>query len=140
MLEPIGQYPQALKMNDKAPSTVECTIPILPVADLAASVAFYRNTLGFTLDWGDVHAGGVCSVSRDGRPIMLMKQTPPVPPAWVWIGLEDESLIEQCRSNGVQVVQEPQNRAWAYEMKIADLDGNVLWLGTEPKLDEAVRE
>jgi hypothetical protein len=27
------------------------------------------------------------------------------------------------------------NFSWAYEMKFADPDGNVLWLGTEPKTD-----
>jgi len=127
-------------MNEKAPSKLECTIPILPVADLAASVAFYTERLGFILDWGDLQADSVCSVSRDGRPIMLLRQTPPITPSWVWIGLEDESLFEQYRAQGVRVLQEPQNHAWAYEMKFADLDGNVLWLGTEPRMEEAAGE
>jgi len=122
-------------MNENA-QKVECTIPILPVADLAASVAFYRNTLGFKLAWGDVQADSVCSVLRDGCPIMLMKQAAPVSPTWVWIGLEDESLFDDYPAKGARVVQEPRNRPWAYEMKIADLDGNVLWLGTEPRADE----
>ena len=126
-------------MNQNA-QKVECTIPILPVADLAASVAFYRDTLGFKLDWGDVQADSVCSVSRDGRPIMLMKQAAPVSPTWVWIGLEDESLFDDYPAKGVRVVQEPRNRPWAYEMKVADLDGNVLWLGTEPRADEPLWE
>jgi hypothetical protein len=34
---------------------------------------------------------------------------------------------------GVTVLQEPENHPWAYDMKIQDFDGNVLWLGTEPK-------
>lgn len=121
--------------TDKKMDKVECTIPVLPVADLATSVAYYTNTLGFTLDWGDIHADSVCSVSRDGRPIMLMKQKAPVP-TWVWIGLEDESLFDEYRAKGVRVLQEPRNCTWAYEMKIADMDGNVLWLGTEPRTDE----
>jgi predicted lactoylglutathione lyase len=128
------------KMNDEGPSKLECTIPILPVADLAASVAFYTQMLGFSLDWGDLPTDSVCSVSRDGRPIMLMRQAPPIAPSWVWIGLEDETLFEQYRAQRVRVLQEPQNRPWAYEMKFADLDGNVLWLGTEPRADEATAE
>ncbi len=116
--------------------SVECTIPVLPVSDLAASVKFYTDALGFSLDWGDVLNDSVCSVSRDGHPIMLMKRPTPLPHTCVWIGLEDDSLFEQFRAEGVKIVQEPQNRPWAYEMKIADIDGNVLWLGTEPRANE----
>jgi hypothetical protein len=32
---------------------VECIIPILRVNDLAVSVRFYVEVLGFGLDWGD---------------------------------------------------------------------------------------
>lgn len=115
---------------------IECTIPILPVADLVASVEFYTNTLGFQLDWGDVHRGAVCSVSRDGRPIMLVRHSQPVSPVWVWIGLADESLFEEYRAKGAKVHQEPRNFTWAYEMKFEDIDGNVLWLGAEPRTNE----
>jgi predicted lactoylglutathione lyase len=118
------------------PEKVECTIPVLPVADLAASVDFYTNTLGFQLDWGDVQNGTVCSVSRDGRPIMLMKHFKPVSPVWIWIGLTDESLFDEYRAIGAKVLQEPRNFTWAYEMKFEDIDGNVLWLGAEPRKNQ----
>jgi predicted lactoylglutathione lyase len=36
---------------------------------------------------------------------------------------------------GVEVLQPPKNYSWAYEMKFRDIDGNVLWLGTESKKD-----
>jgi catechol 2,3-dioxygenase-like lactoylglutathione lyase family enzyme len=36
-----------------APVAVECIIPILSVKDLAASVRYYVDVLGFSLDWGD---------------------------------------------------------------------------------------
>ena len=68
---------------------------------------------------------------------MLMKRPPPSPPTWVWIGLEDDSLFDEVRAKGAKVLQEPLNRPLAYEMKIADIDGNVLWLGTEPRANEA---
>jgi len=117
---------------DHAKRQIECTIPILPVRELAKSISFYTEILGFKLDWsGDV----VCSVSRDGCPIMLSAEVKPAGSAWVWIGLEDDSLFAEYRKRGVKVRQEPRNHAWAYEMKFEDLDGNVLWLGTEPKKD-----
>ena len=112
---------------------VECTIPVLPVRDMMRSVDFYTHTLGFTLDWmGEQKLA--CSVSRDRCNIMLM-QRPEIQPAWVWIGLHDDSLFEQLRAKGVRVRQEPQNHAWAYEMKFEDLDGNILWMGAESRKD-----
>jgi predicted lactoylglutathione lyase len=119
---------------------VENTIPILPVRDLRASVGFYVDTLGFTLDWGGAEGDTICSVSRDGCSIMLSQSEKIGSPAWVWIGLEDDSLFHSYRSCGVKVVQEPRNYSWAYEMKFADIDGNVLWLGTEPKPDTPMED
>lgn len=113
---------------------IECTIPILPVSQLKNAVCFYTDTLGFKLDWGG-HAGStLCSVSRDGHCIMLMESDSPSR-AWVWIGLEDDHLFQEYRAAGVKVRQEPRNFSWAFEVKFEDLDGNVLWLGTEPRKD-----
>ena len=112
---------------------VECTVPVLGVESLQRSSEFYTKTLDFKLDWGD-ESGQVCSVSRDGCSIMLAKFAKPG--TWVWIGLEDDSLFSLYAERGVKVRQEPKNFPWAYEMKIEDIDGNVLWLGTGPRSDE----
>lgn len=119
-----------------SPRQVECTIPILPVLDLTRSMAFYIETLGFKLDWGGEEGSRICSVSRDGCAIMLSQRDTIAEPAWVWIGCEDKSLFESWRSNGVKVRQEPKNCSWAYEMMFEDPDGNILWLGTEPRREE----
>ncbi len=113
---------------------IECTVPVLGVRDLAESIAFYTEILGFSHDWGG-SGGTVCSVSRDGHSIMLSKAAKGDSAGWVWIGLEDDSLFEEYRVRGVKIVQEPANYSHAYEMKIEDVDGNVLWLGTEPRED-----
>jgi predicted lactoylglutathione lyase len=114
---------------------VECTIPVLPVRHLALSIEFYTTKLGFQVDWGGNAGDRIGSVSRDGRSIMLMESSVERTPAWVWIGIDDASWFDVLRSQGVEVVQEPRNCSWAYEMKFADLDGNVLWMGAEPKPD-----
>lgn len=113
---------------------VECMFPVLPVADLQRSIRFYTDVLGFKHDWsGDV----VGSVSRDGHALMLSQALPETARNWVWIGLEDATLFDDWRSRGVKVRQEPQNQPWAYEMKFEDIDGNVLWLGTEPRKENS---
>ncbi|MCA9175734.1 MAG: VOC family protein [Planctomycetales bacterium] len=114
---------------------IECTIPILPVRDLTRSIRFYTETLGFKLDWGGEDGDAICSVSKDGHCIMLSRSAEGSPGVWVWVGLEDDSLFHLYRSRGVKVRQEPMNYSWAYEMKFEDIDGNVLWLGTEPRTD-----
>jgi catechol 2,3-dioxygenase-like lactoylglutathione lyase family enzyme len=99
---------------------------------LDVSIQFYTQVLGFQLDW---RGGEVCSVSRDGRPIMLKQSAGDNTPAWVWIGLESDALFHLYGERGVKIRQEPMNWSWAYEMKFEDPDGNVLWLGTEPRGD-----
>jgi predicted lactoylglutathione lyase len=117
---------------------IECTIPVLPVRNLPRSIAFYTGVLGFQLDWGGSPGEKVCSVSRDNCRIMLMQEEQMTRPAWVWIGLENDYMFDEYRANGVRVVQEPRNYSWAYEMKFADIDGNILWVGTETKTDVPV--
>jgi uncharacterized glyoxalase superfamily protein PhnB len=50
----------------------------------------------------------------------------------VWIGVEDDSIFEVIERSGAEVIQAPSKKPWAYEMKVADPDGNTIWLGAEP--------
>ena len=60
---------------------IECTIPILPVGNLARSIEFYTGTLGFKLDWGGGEGSTICSVSKDGCAIMLSERAMGTPGA-----------------------------------------------------------
>jgi uncharacterized glyoxalase superfamily protein PhnB len=51
----------------------------------------------------------------------------------VWVGLESDTLFKEFLDKGVTVVSPPENKPWAYEMFIQDVDGNILWLGTTPR-------
>ena len=113
-------------------NVVENTIPVLPVADIKRSLQFYTETLGWKSEWSTDRLG---SVSRDASQIMLTQMIPVTSGSWAWIGLSDDSLFETYLKSGATVVQEPQNWSWGYEMKIADPDGNVLWLGTTTRTD-----
>ena len=112
---------------------VENTIPVLPVKDLKRSRQFYVQKLGFSVDWGDSDDAAVCQVSRDGHPIMLTEDRSLGSPGCVWVGLESDELFREFTEKGVTVLQEPENKPWAYQMLLQDIDGNVLWLGTGPK-------
>lgn len=111
----------------------ECTIPILRVNDIQASLAFYEQKLGFQRDWGgDAAYSIIASVSRDDCPLMLFEQGEGQPGTWVWIGVEDVMpLYELYQSRGVKIILPPSNFPWALEMRIEDPDGHVLRIGSE---------
>jgi predicted enzyme related to lactoylglutathione lyase len=109
---------------------IENTIPVLSVSDLNRSIGFYQRVLGFEVEW---NAGHICSVGRDGSSIMLRSEEDVVAPSTVWIGNDDDSIFETIGKSGAKVIEQPSNKPWAYEMTIADPDGNILWFGAEPR-------
>lgn len=111
---------------------IENTIPILPVKSLTDSIRFYTEKLDFELLWSTDIVG---SVGKGGHHIMLQQRDTSFEPGWVWIGMQDDVLFDGYQAKGVKVIQEPQNHAWAYEVKFADPDGNILWDATGPKKD-----
>lgn len=109
---------------------VENIIPVFPVRNIQASKKFYIEHLGFSLDWD---ADTICSVSRDGHCLMLTQDAGAATPAMAWIGLETDALIQHIIELRLDILQNPRNDEFAYHMKIQDIDGNILWLGTERK-------
>jgi catechol 2,3-dioxygenase-like lactoylglutathione lyase family enzyme len=114
--------------------------PFFIVKDLQASIAFYRERLGFQLDFqgpaDDVYYAGV---SRDGIGIMLKTILPDVLPcpnhtrhpwarwdAYIYT-LDPDTLFEEFRQRGVSFVKELSfidDGLWGFE--ITDADGYVL--------------
>ena len=108
---------------------IENTIPVLGVRDLERSIAFFRGVLGFEVQW---NAGVICSVARDGCSIMLQVRDE-VHACTVWVGLDGHSLLSLIQKSDAKIVQQPTRKPWAYEMKIADPDGNLIWLAADPE-------
>jgi hypothetical protein len=50
------------------------------------------------------------------------------------------TLFEQYKATGAKIRHPPTNYAWAYEMQVEDLDGNVLRMGSESKENESYGE
>ena len=107
--------------------------PIFRVADLAASIRYYVDSLGFKIDWETPY---IASVSRDRCCIFLAQGDQGHPGVWTWTGVPDaEALHEELKGRGARVRQGPTNFQWALEIQIEDLDGNVMRLGSEPLPD-----
>jgi predicted enzyme related to lactoylglutathione lyase len=116
----------------QTPVYFEGSQPILRVEDMAASVRFYVDQLGFkSATWG---TDEFTSVNRDRAGIYLCRGGQGAGRAWVWIGVEDvEKLHEDYKAKGVTILLEPTNYPWALEIHVEDPDGNVLRFGSEPK-------
>ena len=88
-------------MND-ARGTLTHIAPVFRVADLKRSLAFYRDQLGFGLDF--CHEGFYASVSRDGCHVHL-KCADPTP--------RDQAAFERDESIDACVVVQNAELLWA---------------------------
>jgi predicted lactoylglutathione lyase len=118
------------------PSKLEGSTPILRVSDMAASLRYYVDVLGFkNAPWGNNDFTCVTRESRAG--IYLCRGSQGHPGTWVWIGAEDVvALYEEYKASGAKIRHAPQNYPWAYEMKVEDPDGHILRFGSEPHCDQ----
>lgn len=115
--------------------------PVIQVASLEDSVAYYRDALAFAVDWldqsGDVPA--CAQVSRNGVTLIL-NQNAAFPrasaPSVVSVTLDDsptapglERLHQELVRSGARVTRAPFKVVWdahVHQMDVGDLDGNVL--------------
>jgi predicted lactoylglutathione lyase len=110
-------------------------VPVFSVKDVAASIAYYLNALGFELRWQA--SDSFACVGRDKCSIMLTGDNQSQPRMWIWIGVEDvRSLHSQFVRSGAKIRNPPNNFEWALEMQVEDLDGNVLRIGSDMEKDQ----
>ncbi len=110
--------------------------PILRVADMAESLRYYIDVLGFAnAEWG---GDDFTCVTRDGASIYLSQGDQGQPGTWVWLGVSDVAVLhEEYVASGATILEPPTNYGWAYEMKVQDSDGHVLRFGSEPLASSA---
>jgi uncharacterized glyoxalase superfamily protein PhnB len=115
-----------------APVTFEGVTPVFRVENIDASLKYYLDVLGFTLDFREPQS--FASVSRGKANIFLAEGDQGQPGTWVWIGVSDvERLFKEYLRNGATIRQPPTNFVWACEMQIEDPDGHILRFGSDPK-------
>ena len=119
-------------MHDGVMVKVTEITPILSVSDVASSIRYYVEALGFRREftWGDPATFG--GVSRDGSDIMLCKDGQGSPGTWLTVWVDDvDEIFEEFTAAGADVRQPPIDLPWGVrEMNVADPDGHRLRFST----------
>lgn len=124
-----------MEQADVTRTNFERANPILNVANMARSVQYYVEVLGFSnAEWG---SDEFTCVTRDNAGIYLSEGDQGQPGTWVWIGVGDvEALYQEYKTTGATILHPPEDFPWACEMKVGDPDGHVLRFGSDPKGDD----
>jgi uncharacterized protein (TIGR02246 family) len=108
---------------------VEKIMPELPVDDVAAAVAHYRDVLGFSVNYQQ-HDIGV--MDRGAARVLLIARTPRhagIGSCYVYVS-DADALHAELTDRGAHVQGEPVSRPWGLrEFAVLDPDGNRITFG-----------
>lgn len=109
-------------------------VPEIPVRDIAAAVAYYRNNVGFGLDWGGQEIG-LAGISRGKCRMFLADEEHRqgfgnVGPVLTWLNLDSNEEVDELHrewsASNARLLSAPESKPWGlYEFTAADLDGNL---------------
>jgi uncharacterized glyoxalase superfamily protein PhnB len=117
--------------------TFPSACPEIPVAELGPALAYYRESLGFTVDWGD-EALGLAGLSQGESRLFMSSAAYRANngqansgPAVLWLNLSSRDEIDDLHARwsaaGARIAEPPAAKPWKlYEFLAGDLDGNVL--------------
>lgn len=117
-------------MKSEFPSAV----PEIPVTDIKEAAAYYKDNLGFTLDWGDDELG-LAGISKGNCRMFLAareyrKAHGNVGPTLTWLNLDSKEEIDELyrawSASGAILTSSPESKPWGlHEFTAADPDGNI---------------
>ena len=111
--------------------------PVLPVEDVAASAAYFRDMLGFDVDFlvgnPPIHARVMKGDRTYGDPVYIhLSAAPPesVRPSGeirIHVGRDIDGLYEAYQASGIVTVEEPQSHSWGLrEFSVRESNGHVI--------------
>jgi predicted lactoylglutathione lyase len=108
--------------------------PEIPVSSLPPALAYYRDQLGFNIDWSDEQLGLACLSRGDTRMFMTNAEYRSVlgiqGPMVLWLNLsnraEVDALHAQWAAAGARIADPPETKPYnkLYEFFAQDIDGN----------------
>lgn len=108
-------------------------VPELPVSDVAAATEYYRDKLGFAVDWVEAEIA-LAGISRDQCRIFLAGPAfrgadGNAGPVSTWLNLSSKREVDALHgawySTGAILLSAPESKPWGlHEFTAADPDGN----------------
>jgi catechol 2,3-dioxygenase-like lactoylglutathione lyase family enzyme len=110
---------------------MSCAVPIFTVSSLKASQAYYRDALGFEVDWDYGDPPDFGAVHRDNGVLFMCQGCQGHAGGWVMIFHGDvDKLHDEYVKRGAIIKMPPTDMPWHMrEMHVADPDGNVIRFG-----------
>jgi catechol 2,3-dioxygenase-like lactoylglutathione lyase family enzyme len=105
------------------------TRPVFFVKDAERALMFYRDTLGFSLNWNHQEEGRayVCQVTKNGFELILAQDPQKAGKGRVFISLNDEET-RALREEIERARIEARDSYWGMPIiEVLDLDGNELF-------------
>ncbi|HKR12423.1 MAG TPA: VOC family protein [Pyrinomonadaceae bacterium] len=109
-------------------------VPEIPVNDINEAIAYYRNNLGFTLDWGGGEFG-LAGISKGNCRMFLAdrefrKGYGNVGPTLIWLNVDSKEEVDEVHrtwsASGAKLRSAPESKPWRlHEFTAIDLDGNI---------------
>jgi predicted enzyme related to lactoylglutathione lyase len=108
---------------------LEKALPEMPLDDVAAGVAYYRDVLGFKINYQQ-HDLGV--MDRDSVTLVLIARTTRhegIGSAYIYIA-DADALYAELKSRGADIRSEPVSRPWGLrDFRVWDPEGNQITFG-----------
>jgi len=109
-------------------------VPEIPVSDIDPALAYYKDQLGFTIDWKS-DGDGIAGISKGSCRMFLTdggfrESRGNAAPILVWLNLNSKQEVddqyEAWRRSHARLVSRPESKPWKlHEFTVADLDGNL---------------
>ncbi|MEJ7602898.1 MAG: bleomycin resistance family protein [Kofleriaceae bacterium] len=130
---PLAELARACKDDGE----LSCARPIFNVHSLRASQAYYRDALGFKLDWDHGDPPDFGSVSRGDTQLFMCQGCQGTPGAWMMVFARDvDKLHAELVERKAVIRMPPTDMPWGLrEMHVSDPDGNVLRFGSSRRHD-----
>jgi catechol 2,3-dioxygenase-like lactoylglutathione lyase family enzyme len=125
------------------------TNPVFPVADVVASIEWYREKFGLEPGYvNEARDGANYAVLVDDRTSILHLLRADDAPhglrapveAQFWIDCDIDGLFAKVTALGARVIEPPASRPWGHrDFIVADPDSNLVWITTPlgPGLSQA---
>ena len=107
-------------------------VPELPVADVERAQQYYRDVLGFQIEW--LYPGKEMGAVSHGETILFFrKKTTTFDPVVHWVFAVDvDRSYQQHIEAGAKIVEGIENKPWGIrQFSIADIDGNIFYFHHE---------